>query len=239
MEDSDSEADAMAQAMGFSSFGSQSNKRRKYNPHLDEAVTATSGGTLQDEEDLAWLAGSGSNTIPLGVRASNNKDEIALDDDDDEDGGADTREAKGRSGNDDDDDPGPQYIDTSRPSMPVSAADPDGDDVQSKIDAILGTTSNDPPASLAQSVPLHQTAGQAGRGAYGGRGGRQSGRGGHHGGQPWWEDYYDPTANMNPWERLEKERAMEPTDSWLSWEESKSKWEEVKTQQGAEATSTS
>jgi hypothetical protein len=236
MEDSDSEADAMAQAMGFSSFGSQSNKRRKYNPHLDEAVTASSGGALPDDqnEDMDWGAGSGSNNIPLGVRTSNNRDEIMLDDEldnDDDGGGAATREAK------DDDDPEPQYIDTSRPSMPVSTTDPAGDVVQSKIDAILGTTSNDPDLS-AQSVPLNLTAAQGSRGGYGGRGGRQSGRGGHHGGQSWWEDYYDPTANMNPWERLEKERAMEPTDSWLSWEESKSKWDEVKTQHAVEGTST-
>jgi hypothetical protein len=200
--------------MGFSNFGGQRNKRRKYNPNADAAFDAT-GDLLP--------AGSGSNNTPLGARANTNKDEIPLDNEPDESG-------------DKDDDPGPQYIDTSRPAAPIPGTTPGEDDIQAKIDDILGTTSN-PTDSLpfVQSLPLHHHPSQHSPSGHRGRGGGQSSRGGghHHGGHgSWWVDYYDPTANMNPWEKLEKDRDMEPADSWLSWETSKAKWEEVKTQVG-------
>ena len=56
--------------------------------------------------------------------------------------------------------------------------------------------------------------GGRGGGGYGARGDFQSstGRGGGHSrqgttGKPWWDDYYDPAVNVNPWEKLEKEKA--------------------------------
>jgi hypothetical protein len=31
----------------------------------------------------------------------------------------------------------------------------------------------------------------------------------------WYIDYYDPSSNANPWERLEKRKGLEPVGSWL------------------------
>ncbi|CAM1509081.1 Fc.00g028200.m01.CDS01 [Cosmosporella sp. VM-42] len=33
--------------------------------------------------------------------------------------------------------------------------------------------------------------------------------------QPWYDGYYDPMSNENPWERLEKAKGLEPKGSWL------------------------
>lgn len=218
MDDADSEA--MARAMGFSSFGAQPTKRRKYNHRADEAVVAAPSLPIHQPSP------HGANAVPLGTR-SQNKDEISLDDEDDDDaaaGGASAGAASTASAPTDaqgegsavaavdglDEDPEPQYMDTSRPSLPAA------DDTQSRIDAVVGGGGPGEQRPAAVAPESHGT------GHHRGRGGRQQG------GQPWWDDYYDPTANMNPWERLEKERNMVPTNVWLTWEESKARWEEVK-----------
>jgi hypothetical protein len=210
----DADTDAMARAMGFSSFGAQPNKRRKYNHRANEAVVATPSLPLHQP--------NGANAVPLGTR-SRNQEEIMLDDDDDDNDEGNTLatcatapapagtegESPAAAGADgQDEDPEPQYIDTSRPSLPAA------DDVQSKIDSILGT-------GVGAQLPALDGPGSHGMG-HRGRGGRQQG------GKPWWEDYYDPTANMNPWEKLEKECDLAPTNAWLTWEDSKARWEEVK-----------
>ncbi|KAK0740793.1 hypothetical protein B0T18DRAFT_216329 [Schizothecium vesticola] len=46
--------------------------------------------------------------------------------------------------------------------------------------------------------------------------------GGGHGGsrdrkEPWWTEYYDPSSNENPWERLEQARGMEAAPGgWIA-----------------------
>ncbi len=61
MDSEDEEQDAMAASMGFSSFGAQSNKRRKYNSKTDAVI---------DKTKPLKAMGSGSNKTPLGeVRA--------------------------------------------------------------------------------------------------------------------------------------------------------------------------
>lgn len=53
------------------------------------------------------------------------------------------------------------------------------------------------------------------------RGGRGRGRGGGGGrergerNEKWYEDYYDPTFNENPWARLEKEKGLHSIGTWL------------------------
>lgn len=32
---------------------------------------------------------------------------------------------------------------------------------------------------------------------------------------PWYEGYYDPDSNQNPWARLEKTRGLQPRGSWI------------------------
>ncbi|KAK6208433.1 hypothetical protein LQW54_006778 [Pestalotiopsis sp. IQ-011] len=199
----DDSADAMAAAMGFSSFGTQpSAKRRKFNSSSDSFVTASSSSSGGDH-------GKGANALPLGTRPpaqrpsqpppqQQNANEISLHDDDD------------------DHDPEPQYIDTSRPSAPLPA--PGDAAVQATIDSIVGSTG-------APGLREHQVGGT--QGGYGGHRGGPRGDS-RRGGQPWYQDYYDPTANMNPWEKLEKQNGLEPLgNDWLSWEESKARWEKL------------
>jgi hypothetical protein len=109
---SDDEADAMAAAMGFSSFGTQGPpKKRKFNPKSDAFIE---GQDLEAVDKGGKKGqGSGGNQIPLGrprqlgvpsqapAEAATNDEEIALDDDD------------GPQYVDDDE--GPRYLDTSRP----------------------------------------------------------------------------------------------------------------------------
>jgi hypothetical protein len=212
MDEEEMDDDLVAQAMGFASFGAQPNKRRKFNPHVEDAVVAPSSATLALHQARgASAAGSGSNATPLGERRLANKDEISLDDDDDD-------------GDDNAHDAEPQHIDTSvPPSLPAPSPATTTDQVQSQIDSVLGVSTQ--PSTT--SGPGHHPAGQESvRGQGGGRGGHQPP--GHHDGKPWWSDYYDPASNTNPWEKLEKERGMAPRDAWLTWEESKARWEDVK-----------
>ena len=170
MEDADADAAAMAEAMGFSSFGNQaSNKRRKFNPSTDAFVasmspsdpTSDSGPHFADSH----ITTTGSNMVPLGIRKKN-LNEIDLEDDEDEErlppGSRDNQES--RRDITDDDDPEPQYLDTSRPSAPI-IADP-VDRLQSTIDAIVGSSGDAcVPPQLSSSVVA---GGQPNRGSHGG-----------------------------------------------------------------------
>ncbi|KAG0645304.1 hypothetical protein D0Z07_8901 [Hyphodiscus hymeniophilus] len=51
-----------------------------------------------------------------------------------------------------------------------------------------------------------------------------SSRTNHRGGprnENWYLDYYDPSFNENPWERLEKEKGLEPLGNWRKLQDSK------------------
>ncbi|KAK8087146.1 hypothetical protein PG994_002120 [Apiospora phragmitis] len=196
----DEDTAAMAQAMGFASFGGQNHpsKRRKCNARADDAFVAGAG----DESTLPFHdAGSGSNNTPLGSRRQpakkqkkdqkTNANEIDLDDDDDDEG-----EDNADGGNNAAEDPAPQYIDTSQP--PHLA--------QSDIDAIVG-------AGGAAGLPAKPV----------------------DSGAPWWNDYYDPAFNTNPWEKIEKAQGMEPRGTWLSYDESKMKWAAIKNESSSSA----
>ncbi|KAI1475087.1 hypothetical protein F4774DRAFT_304093 [Daldinia eschscholtzii] len=211
MEETEDTAAAMAQAMGFSSFGAQnSNKRRKFNPRADDAVVASTSTSIPLHE-----AKSGSNAIPLGVRTKN-EDEINLDDEE-EAVNVDSRtydDLKGEG----DDEAGPQYLDTSRPPDTASV-DPLN---SSASHTNIGATPGNYPGHAVGAQPL-------GIGRNGGFASRGSGRGGYQAGQshnrepgkPWWDDYYDPSSNTNPWEQLENTKGLGPRGSWMSWEEAK------------------
>ncbi|KAI9825749.1 MAG: hypothetical protein M1819_000467 [Sarea resinae] len=55
----------IAASMGFASFGSQINKKRKYNPHADDATDSAPARQNQKRPP-----GSGSNMMPLGIPKS-------------------------------------------------------------------------------------------------------------------------------------------------------------------------
>ncbi|KFY27160.1 hypothetical protein V491_01000 [Pseudogymnoascus sp. VKM F-3775] len=174
---SDDEADAMAAAMGFSSFGTQGPpKKRKFNPRSDAFIE---GQELEAVDKGGKRGqGSGGNQIPLGrprqlgvpsqasAGAAKNDDEIALDDD------------EGPQYVDENDE-GPRYLDTSRPPPVMDGIGRNEDEIlldenedehgpgyvdsslpppneaareaQDKIDAILATT-----GSSAAPVPGKQ-----------------------------------------------------------------------------------
>ncbi|KAI0970826.1 hypothetical protein F4678DRAFT_104742 [Xylaria arbuscula] len=215
-------ATAMAAAMGFSSFGAQKpNKRRRFNSSTDAVVAPaeSSISTLpfhryNHHHDYSHNGTTGSNAIPLGVRRQN-VDEIDLDDHDDlqhlppSHQAAQLTTAGG-------DDPEPQYLDTSRPPVPVTVEP--ADILQSRIDAIVGV----PADAYSSSQPPPSSAVGAGHFNRGGRGGRQQTMNrGNRSGTRWWEDYYDPAFIVNPWDKLEIANGLESRGSWVSWEEAK------------------
>lgn len=228
----DEDAAAMAEAMGFSSFGGQNHpsKRRKYNARADAAFDSNTN----NESTLAlhYDAGSGSNNTPLGERRpqqpkpkkqKTNVNEIDLDDDDDDDddgqdgGEVDGNDAVAAGDQDDAQDPTPQHITTSQPP----------DQIQSGIDAIVAglppkPTWSAPPAErkgFAQSSP----------------GSNHRRQGGGRDGDRWWDDYYDPAFNTNPWEKIEKKLGIEARGTWLSYDESKAKWTTIQSQSSSTA----
>jgi hypothetical protein len=117
---SEDEAEAMAAAMGFSTFGTQGpSKKRKFNPKIDAFVEGQDLSSL--DKGGKHGQGSGGNQIPLGkprvfgvkkeTEVMRNEEEISLEEGGDEDEGP--RYV-------DDEDEAPQYLDTSRP--PPAAA---------------------------------------------------------------------------------------------------------------------
>ncbi|KAH8157479.1 hypothetical protein CIB48_g10763 [Xylaria polymorpha] len=226
MDDGEDAAAAMAAAMGFSSFGAQKpNKRRKFNPSTDAFVAPRSpsaptsaSGPHSDEHADFYMTTTGSNMIPLGVRKKN-VDEIDLEDDEDEGhlppGSQEPQQTTGGDDNGGEDDPEPQYLDTSHPS--ASIVDDPVDDLQSKIDAIVGS-SVDAHASLQLSSSAIGDK-QSSCGSHGGPE-RNMSRG-NSSGSKWWEGYYDPAFIVNPWDKVEKANGLEPRDAWVSWEAAK------------------
>jgi hypothetical protein len=197
------EAAAMAEMMGFTSFGSQAprpSKKRRYNPRADAVADETSG--------------TGANTLPImprsvraegsaGGRRDGGESERGRDPVLGGGGGGDGQSGKDgkdaaaagvgvgggeRDGKDEDDDPAPRYIDTSRSPLRT------GEDETASFLPVIG-------AGFSE----HRPAGQGGRGGGGGGGGKRI----------WWTDYYDPSSNENPWEWLEKARGLEAVGSWL------------------------
>ncbi|KAI0466306.1 hypothetical protein F4859DRAFT_303345 [Xylaria cf. heliscus] len=226
MDDSEDATAAMAAAMGFSSFGAQQpNKRRKFNPSTDafvapespSASTSASGPHFHEHANNR-MKFTGANTIPLGVRKKN-VGEIDLGDDEDEGhlppGSEEPQQAAVGNDNHDEDDPEPQYLDTSRPSAPI-AANP-ADSLQSQIDAIVGRSAD---ARAFLQLPSSVVGdGESSRGDY--RGPQRNIDRDDRSGTKWWENYYDPSFIVNPWEQLEKAHGLEPRGDWVSWEEAK------------------
>ncbi|KAI8630746.1 hypothetical protein F5Y19DRAFT_33078 [Xylariaceae sp. FL1651] len=217
MDDTDDAAAAMAEAMGFSSFGAQKpNKRRKFNPSTDAVVapsstTTTSTLPLHRQND-GRKATTGSNTTPLGIR-KHNKDEVDLGDDEDHVAPANVG-AQPAMTDSSDEDPEPQYLDTSRPSAPIDTDS--AVDLQFKIDAIVDGSA--PPYTPSQAG---NTAVGGGYPSRGGRGGRQHNRARDESGNKWWEDYYDPTFIINPWDKLERSMGLGSRGLWVSLDEAK------------------
>jgi hypothetical protein len=199
----DDDAQAMAQAMGFSSFGAQDRpqKKRKYNPQADAAGLTSTAPPLKE-------AATGSNMAPLGTRAPPlppsqpgvNNNEISLDDEEDDkaaDGGA----ALGLTANQ-------IFGGDGTPGEPQTPA-------QVQVELQTQTQMQTQPHGLPQRPPpanSHQHPGPS-------RGGHHHPQGRHQGStekhSPWYEGYYDPSTNENPWQRLEDSLGLQPKGPWV------------------------
>ncbi|KAM7193395.1 hypothetical protein V8F20_008445 [Naviculisporaceae sp. PSN 640] len=136
-------------------------------------------------------SGTGANSLPLHPRESTkvqkmNTDEIDLEGDDDD--GAHAHDANPAQ-------------DAAHTSPPL----PHGLPPKPPMTA-LGFESDSIPAPPGAHGPSFQVGGGRGRG----------GRGGGNGpNREWYLDYYDPSFNENPWERLEQSMGLSPVGSWL------------------------
>lgn len=165
--DADDDAQAMAQFMGFSSFGQQDPpaKKRRYNPKTDSSIP--SSASTSDQKPSAKHA-SGANSAALGTRAINSE-EISLEDEEDAQ-------------------PQEQVI----PQQHGTAAEPAG----------LSTL----PARPAFATGHQQHGKPSGR--------HESHARGHN--PLWYQGYYDPSSNHNPWEKLEEKLQLIPKGTWLA-----------------------
>jgi hypothetical protein len=238
---SEDEAEAMAKAMGFSSFGTQGpTKKRKFNPKTDAMVEGQELAAL-DRGGKKGL-GSGGNKIPLGkprvfgIAPKSNQAEIELDvedEDDEEPAYIDTSLPPPSKQEDIEEDEGPAYIDTSLPPP-----NEDARAAQQKIDAILANTTT-PPIPPNAKIKMKPEISGVGHGVGGFMSALQdrsrppissvpalgtSARShmDHH--QPrqrgqknelWYVGYYDPSFNQNPWAKLEKANGLEPRGTWI------------------------
>lgn len=235
------EARAMAEAMGFNSFGSHKPpaKKRKFNATTDAYIEGQELASLDKGGKKGQ--GSGGNTIPLGKQriiggstgktpngdleirrtpGGGNKDEIDLEDDEEpgDDGPAylDTSLPPPIEASEND---GPQYLDTSRPPP---ASEDEAKEMQSRIDALLASldtpgdippsTSPLPSSNTSYNLPQRPPAGDTHYSSSVASSSRPAQRGQRN--EKWYIDYYDPTFNENPWERLENQKGLKPLCKW-------------------------
>jgi len=233
------EARAMAEALGFSSFGSHKPpaKKRKFNATTDAYIEGQELASLDKGGKKGQ--GSGGNTIPLGKQriigggtaeaprdkdikktsAIGNEDEIDLGDDEEPEDGPNYLDTSLPPPIEASENDGPQYLDSSRPPP---ASEDEAKEVQSRIDALLASldgpgelSSATPPipfSSASYKLPQRPPTGNTQYVAPVASSSRPIQRGQKN--EKWFIDYYDPTFNENPWERLEKQNGLEPLCKW-------------------------
>ncbi|ROT42432.1 hypothetical protein SODALDRAFT_374769 [Sodiomyces alkalinus F11] len=244
---------ALAQSMGFSSFGSQDrsshpSKRRKHNPNVDAVVASPATGAnasavvYTTDNSFTTTAAALASIPGSNNAATQNTEEIDLDESEDEDNGG---EREGGNGG------AILYPDVEEGTGDHLKA-PALAKAQALIDEIVarhggdGSTGTNEGAVHSFSLPPGGSPGNSGVtlpnrpspswgqnqgslpniGQEGGHGHDQplpmpqrQGRGqgqGREPGKPWWEGYYDPASNENPWAALEKKAGLQSRGSWLS-----------------------
>lgn len=197
------------------------NKHKLYSGH---STIATERHKISRNDDPELL-------VRKATEHRGNEDEIELDDeDDDDDDDTHTAKAQLEEGAD-----GPAYIDTSEaPPIEVPQLDAEAIEMQARIDAILASIEDGPPPAkqtvldesgdfpppLAE-LPIqpsfvHPAYGGRDRGTFSDTVSVASSRPSHGRRNPrWFEGYYDPSFNENPWKRLEAEKGLEPVGTWL------------------------
>jgi hypothetical protein len=184
--------DDITSAMGFSSFGGQPKKKRKHNHNPSPSPAAPDFHEASTTSTLAGVMPStglgGADWLRKNESgAGGNADELDLDDDNDvvKVGGPTTWHGGGVALS-----TGQQENDHD------SVRSSDG--IRQETGTLAGPTHQLPerPGPAAQPILRGQ-----------GSGGRSS--------KPWWEGYYDPQSNENPWERLEEKMGLKAQGSWL------------------------
>lgn len=235
---SGSDSAAMMAAMGFAGFGMQRPaKKRKYDEQHhhdhDGVIVDAASGTGANTAPLGARRGASgpapaSGSLPArpgrkkkmatGAAGSRDADEIELDDDDDDgrqdagaDGAADVENGAAEGAPAGEAGAGPQYIDTSRPSRGYLPEELEDMAMQAKIDAIMSATLGPQGGYPNQQQPQHHHHRQQQQQPPRHRPTHQQGGGG----RPWWVGYYDAKTNENPWEKLERERGLQPRGAWL------------------------
>ncbi|KXH41212.1 hypothetical protein CSIM01_03418 [Colletotrichum simmondsii] len=230
----------MAAFMGFASFGTQpAAKKRKYN-HRTDAVSSATGANQTALAPRAPRPAPSTTTTEIAAAPAANADEIALDDDDEdvsnaaaagaaagedvdaEEGGANLYsdptvapalahaqslidELANRGAAVEDGTSASQAQSTTSSSLPTSSALP------RRPDATWGKEMGTAPTTMPTRERPEQHQHQHQRG---GRGGYQQQQ--RNDGKPWWEGYYDPASNENPWERLEKKAGVLSKGTWVA-----------------------
>ncbi|KYK55322.1 hypothetical protein DCS_07285 [Drechmeria coniospora] len=176
--------DAMAQMLGFSTFGAQDHlqKKRRYNPLADAATDAAPlHGTRQHP-----------NSAPLSAanRLEVNVNEIPLGD--------------------------PSHVGDAGSDAPSSTREADS---SSKAARPAGLPERPAPGTGFVGSPPSPSGDQGQLQHHHRHNHRHNHRQRHHhddaSGEHWYEGYYDPSSNENPWERLEKARGVHPRGTWL------------------------
>ncbi|KAK3314663.1 hypothetical protein B0H66DRAFT_317411 [Apodospora peruviana] len=141
-----------------------------------------------DGQTDGFDAGTGANSLPLHPRASASTSQSAVS----------AKEIADEIDLDGDDE---QITNTGGAQVIDDAAPP----------GTTSYTSTLPPPPGVHDPSSHNSGGggRGGRSARGGRGG------GHSVNRQWYLDYYDPSFNENPWERLEQAKGLAPVGSWL------------------------
>lgn len=196
--DDDPDAAAMAEAMGFTGFGMQRNKKRKQpDPSSQTGANNAPLGKRRLPMNLPKPA-----VVSGGGDDGNNPEEIDLDDDDDDDddgeGGVDVGAAGGVDGEED----GQAIVNERAAALTVD----DGPSISAPQQQQQHHSLPPRPQQHQQQSHHHGAPRPGGRG---------------HGGQtPWWEGTWDPRliSRMieNPWDRLEKQRGLEARGTWPS-----------------------
>lgn len=184
---------AMAEALGFSSFGMQDRpqKKRRYNPHADAVIVD------KPENPNPTKSSSGANSTPLGAPSAAaqgvtgaNGNEIDLDDDE-----LDQRPPKGASSE------GAQ--DLTQVRLPGG------------VHAYQAGLPQRPTPGPGSAGPGPGSAGPYQQG--GGRQNHQAGSWTNQDEREWYEGYYDHSSNANPWDRLEKSLGLQSTGTWQAY----------------------
>ncbi|KAK3683854.1 hypothetical protein B0T22DRAFT_443852 [Podospora appendiculata] len=194
-DDLDADAAAMAAAMGFNSFGAaRPAKKRRFNNDATASAAASTGANSLPLHPRGTPASATATAAfsrqAQAAAAKDNADEIDLGDDDDDDasqaGGATIDPANAPA----------------RPRTSLVLPAP-------KQAASNGIDLSLPAPPRFASAPGLADSRQPPASARGSRGGGASGH------RVWYIDYYDPSSNENPWERLEQAQGLEPVGSWL------------------------